>query len=270
MKALTRKPILMFLGITLALSAILCIPIIGMGMGTQGLLSVGIMWCPGLAAIFTSLICYKSIKGLGWHWGKSRWQLISYFLPFGYAGMVYGVIWILGLGQLDLITLSSIVTVPGVIKLLILATLGTGITALGEEIGWRGFLVPEMAKDLDWIRVSIYSGVIWILWHSPLILFSDYHSYTPIWFGWLCFAVMVMGNNFAFTWLRLKSDSLWTAVLLHGGHNFIIQALLDPLTLNTGKTFYFTTEFGIGLAVAGIIVGVIFWKIGDPLKKKTA
>jgi len=207
MKALTRKPILMFLGITLALSAILYIPIIGMGMGTQGLLSIGIMWCPGLAAIFTSLICYKSIKGLGWHWGKTRWQLLSYFLPFGYAAMVYGLIWILGLGQLDLITLSSMVTVPGVIKLLILATLGTGITALGEEIGWRGFLVPEMAKDLDWIRVSIYSGAIWILWHSPLILFSDYHSYTPIWFGWLCFAVMVMGINFAFTWLRLKSDS---------------------------------------------------------------
>lgn len=270
MKTLTRKPILMFLGITLALSAILYIPIIGMGMGTQGLLTLGIMWCPGLAAILTSLICYKSIKGLGWHWGKTRWQLLSYFLPFGYAGIVYGLIWISGLGQLDLMTLSSMVTVQGAIRLLVLATLGTGITALGEEIGWRGFLVPEMAKDLDWIRVSLYSGVIWLLWHTPIILFSDYHSNTPILFGWVCFAVMLMGTNFAYTWLRLKSTSLWTAVLLHGGHNFIIQAVLDPLTLNTGKTFYFTTEFGIGLAIAGVIVGIVFWKIGDPLKKKTA
>jgi membrane protease YdiL (CAAX protease family) len=269
MKAITRKPVLIFLGITLALSAILYIPIIGMGMGLQASLNLGIMWCPGLAAIITSLICYKSIKGLGWHWGKTRWQLLSYFLPFGYAGMVYGLVWIFGLGQLDYKTLSDMITVPGVIRLLILATLGTGITALGEEIGWRGFLVPEMAKDLDWVRVSLYSGVIWILWHTPLILFSDYHSNTPIWFGWLCFAVMVMGTNFAYTWLRLKSNSLWTAVLLHGGHNFIIQVMLDPLTLNTGQTFYFTTEFGIGLAVAGVIVGVIFWRFGDPLKKQT-
>jgi membrane protease YdiL (CAAX protease family) len=257
----------MFLGITLLLSSILYIPIIGMGMDTEGLLSLGIMWCPGLAAILTSLICYKTIKGLGWHWGKTRWQLLSYFLPFGYAGIIYVLVWTLGLGQFDNITLSSMVTVPGMVRLFLLATLGTGITALGEEIGWRGFLVPELAKDLDWIHVSLYSGVIWVLWHSPIILFSDYHSDTPIWFGWLCFAVMVMGSCFAYTWLRLKSKSVWTAVLLHGGHNFIIQAVLDPLTINTGKTLYFSTEFGIGLAAAGIIVGVIFWKIGNPLNK---
>jgi uncharacterized protein len=265
MKALRRKPVLMFLGITLALSAILYIPIIGMGMGIQGILSLAIMWCPGLAAIITSLICYKSIRGLGWRWGKTRWQLLSYFLPFVYAGVVYGLVWIFNLGQLDLITLSDFLTVPSIIRLLALATLGTGITALGEEIGWRGFLVPELIKDLDWIRVSLISGVIWLLWHTPLILFSDYHSSTPIWFAWLCFAVMLLGTNFAYTWLRLKSNSLWTAVLLHGGHNFIIQAVLDPLTLNTGKTFYFTTEFGIGLAIAGLIVGIIFWKNGNPV-----
>ncbi len=267
MKALIRKPVLMFLGITLLLSCILYIPIIGMGIGTEGLLSLGIMWCPGLAAILTSLICYKSIRGLGWYWGKTRWQLLSYFLPFGYAGIVYVLVWTFGLGQFDNITLSSMVTVPGVVRLFLLATLGTGITALGEEIGWRGFLVPELAKDLDWIRVSFYSGVIWVLWHTPIILFSDYHSSTPIWFGWLCFAGMVMGSCFAYTWLRLKSNSVWTAVLLHGGHNFIIQAVLDPLTINTGRTLYVSTEFGIGLAAAGIVVGVVFWKIGDPLNK---
>jgi hypothetical protein len=49
--------------------------------------------------------------------------------------------------------------------------------------GLLGFLVPELAKDLDWICVSIYSGAIWIAWHSPLILFSD-SPYTPLWFAW--------------------------------------------------------------------------------------
>lgn len=264
MKAIVRKPILIFLFITIALSAILYIPIIGLKMGTQGLLVLGLMWCPGLAAITTSFICYKSIKGLGWRWGQSRWQLISYFLPFGYAGIIYAIIWALNLGQLDFSTLASMAAIPALIKLLILATVGTGISALGEEIGWRGFLVPELAKDFDWIHVSIYSGIIWLVWHSPLIFFSDYHSYTPIWFGWLCFSIMVMGINFAFTWLRLKSKSLWTGVLLHGGHNFIIQIVLDPLTLDTGKTFYFSTEFGIGLAIAGLAVGAFFLKIGDP------
>lgn len=270
MEALLRKPVLMFLGITLALSAILYIPIIGMGMGVQGLLNLGIMWCPGLAALITSTICYKSIKGLGWHWGKTRWQLLSYFLPFGYAGVVYGLVWTLGLGQLDLFALSDMVTVQGVVSLLVLAIIGANIGALGEEIGWRGFLTPELGKDMGWIRVSLFTGGIWVLWHTPLILFSDYHSGSPIWLGWLCFAVMVMGTNFAYTWLRLKSGSLWTGVLLHGGHNFIIQAVLDPLTLSTGATSYITTEFGFGLAIAGVIVGLIFWRLGDPLNKQRA
>jgi membrane protease YdiL (CAAX protease family) len=266
MKSLARKPVLLFLGLTLTFSVILYIPIIGMGMGIQGLLNLGIMWCPGLAAIITSLICYKSIKGLGWRWGKTRWQLLSYFLPFVYAGVVYGLVWVLGLGKLDFVALSNTGTGEGVSKLLYLATLGTCITALGEEIGWRGFLTQEMAKDMDWIHVSLYTGIIWILWHIPLILFSDYRTGAPIWFGLPCFAIMVMGTNFAYTWLRLKSGSLWTGVLLHGGHNFILYEL-DRLTLNTGTTSYFTNEYGIGLAVAGVIVGVIFWQLGDPLAR---
>jgi membrane protease YdiL (CAAX protease family) len=93
---------------------------------------------------------------------------LSYFLPFVYAGVVYGLVWIFNLGQLDLITLSDFLTVPSIIRLLALATLGTGISALGEEIGWRGFLVPELIKDLDWIRVSLISGVIWLLWSGIL------------------------------------------------------------------------------------------------------
>ena len=262
-----RKPILIFLGITFGLSFLLYIPMIGMGLGTQGGLTAVLMWCPGIAAILTSRICYKSLRGLGWRWGQSRWQLLSYFLPFVYAGVVYGLVWAFGLGRVDAETLASMGSVQGVVTLLLLATLGTGITALGEEIGWRGFLVPEMAKDLDWVRVSLLSGLIWLLWHTPLILFSNYRSSTPVWFGWLCFAVMVLGISFPFTWLRLKSGSLWTGVLLHGGHNFIIQAVLDPLTLDTGKTFYFTSEFGLGLAAAGILVGLIFWKMGAPSER---
>jgi membrane protease YdiL (CAAX protease family) len=267
MKSLTRKPILIFLGLTLFLSTLFYIPIIDTNVGMQTPLILGLMWCPGIAAILTSLICYKSVKGLGWHWGKTRWQLISYFLPFVYAGVVYGCVWVFGLGKVDVTSLSSMNTISSIIYFIALATIGTGIAALGEEIGWRGFLVPEMAKNLDWIRVSLFSGAIWVLWHTPLILFSDYHSYTPVWFGWLCFTVMTMGINFAYTWFRLKSGSLWTGVLLHSGHYFIIQNMLDHLTISTGKTFYYTTEFGIGLAVAGIIVAIIFLKIGDPIKK---
>jgi hypothetical protein len=149
MKALKHKPILIFLAITIALSVLLYIPIIGMKTGVQGILNLGIMWCPGLAAIITRLICYKSLRGLGWGWGNTHWQLLSYFLPFVYIGIVYGLV--------------------------------------------------------------------------------------------------------------------WTGMLLNGGHNFILYET-DRLMINSGPTVYLTNNYEIGLALAAVIVGFIFWKLGDPTK----
>ncbi len=45
----------------------------------------------------------------------------------------------------------------------------TGVaTAAGEEIGWRGFLVPELAKGLPFTAVALVSGIIWAAWHYPI------------------------------------------------------------------------------------------------------
>ena len=41
-------------------------------------------------------------------------------------------------------------------------------TATGEEIGWRGFLVPELAKVLPFTGVALVSGLIWASWHYPI------------------------------------------------------------------------------------------------------
>jgi membrane protease YdiL (CAAX protease family) len=45
-------------------------------------------------------------------------------------------------------------------------------TVLGEEIGWRGFLVPELAKRHSFVATSLISGIIWALWHYPILLFE--------------------------------------------------------------------------------------------------
>ena len=66
--------------------------------------------------------------------------------------------------------------------------------------------------------------------------------------------------SFIMTWLRLKSGSLWTAVILHGSHNLFIQGFYDPLTIEKDITNYFTTEFGFGLAFIYSIVAYFFWK----------
>jgi membrane protease YdiL (CAAX protease family) len=70
---------------------------------------------------------------------------------------------------------------------------------------------------------------------------------------------MVIGSSFIYTWMRLKSGSLWTGVLLHASHNLFIQSFFDPITMDTGRTKYIIGEFGAGLALISVIFGIYFW-----------
>jgi hypothetical protein len=49
-------------------------------------------------------------------------------------------------------------------------------------------------------------------------------------------------------------------VLLHSSHNIAIQAIFTPLTGTTALTPYVIDEFGIGLVLAGLLVGWLFWR----------
>jgi membrane protease YdiL (CAAX protease family) len=83
------------------------------------------------------------------------------------------------------------------------------LTALGEEIGWRGLLVPQLAQVTSLRNVWLISSVVWLLFHLPLILGGDYHADgTPLWFSLLCFAVMVFSMSAVMASIRLASGSL--------------------------------------------------------------
>ena len=150
--------------------------------------------------------------------------------------------------------------------LTVLPLLSSAITALGEEIGWRGFLVPQLAKLTSFTKTSLISGVIWAVWHYPLIIFSNYRSLggsgssdIPLWFALACFTVMVIAISFVFNWFRIKSGSVWTAVFLHTTHNSFIQSLYADSTINKDITPWVAGEFGIGLALVTSVVAFVFW-----------
>ena len=84
------------------------------------------------------------------------------------------------------------------ILFLLLATvvLASCLSAL-ERLGWRGFLVPQLAKVTSYPRVAMISGVSWALWHYPIILFADYRGGGPLWYSIVCFTVMVLGITFS-------------------------------------------------------------------------
>jgi len=141
----------------------------------------------------------------------------------------------------------------------VIGIFGSMSTALGEEIGWRGFLVPQLSNITNYTYTSLISGAIWALWHYPLLIWGNYNNGAPAWYGLTCFTVMVISMSFVFTWFRLKSSSLWTGVMLHASHNLFIQGFFTPITIANSQSKYFIDEFGTVLAVVTLAFAVYFW-----------
>lgn len=253
----TRAELTTFLALTFALSAIFWWLIIEAGsLGAHGGLYVlALMWCPGASALITRLNFQHDLRGEGWGLGAPRWLALAYLLPVAYATVAYGAVWMLGLGRVDL---SGFTT--GAATFLVLGSIQSLIFATGEELGWRGFLVPKLAKTMSFGRLAVLSGAIWAVWHFPLIIFADYNSGTATWYSLLCFAAMVVALAVILAWLRLRSGSVWPAAIMHASHNLFVQGFFDRVTVDTGPTPWLTSEFGAGLAIAVGIAAWLFWR----------
>ena len=256
----SRSALITFLCLTFALSAVFYVLIVRAGsLGAHGGRYVfALMWSPGMSALITRLIFQHNVRGEGWGWrGRdgTRWAIVAYLLPLGYATVAYGIVWLAGLGGFDL----SRFRYP-VATFFLLGTFQSLLSATGEELGWRGFLVPALARTMSFTRVAVISGAIWAAWHVPLIVFADYNGGTPAWYSVLCFAVMVVSLGFPFAWLRLRSGSVWPAAILHASHNLFVQAFFDRVTVDTGPTRWLTSEFGAALALAVAVTAWLFWR----------
>ncbi|WP_244632480.1 MULTISPECIES: CPBP family intramembrane glutamic endopeptidase [unclassified Microbacterium] len=98
-----------------------------------------------------------------------------------------------------------------------LGALFNSVFAFGEEIGWRGWLVPALRPLGTWPAL-ILSGVIWGFWHSPIILLGYNFGRTDI-SGVLFMIGGCVAWGILLGWLRLRSASVWPAVLAHGALN---------------------------------------------------
>ncbi len=275
-RARAWKKIATFYGLTILFTA----PFELLDMRAQGniILTTGSMWSPALAAVVTLWLFGEGVRGLSWGWGSWRYPGLAYLIPLAYALPVYLLVWLSGLGGFAGVeTVSTLVKEYGLDSLPLPLALGSYVLivmtagflaktgrALGEEIGWRGFLVPELAKVTGFFGIGMISGLMWALWHFPSIIFSDYNMGTPAPYALACFTIMVVSGSFIAAWLQLKSNSLWPAAIYHGSHNMFVQMIFTPLTTDTGVTYYIVDEFGVGMAITSALGALIVWrKRGD-------
>lgn len=92
--------------------------------------------------------------------------------------------------------------------------------ALGEEIGWRGFLLPNLNRIYNDFISNFLTGIIWGVWHMPLFLTKTYEN--PV----IQYFIIVLLLSFLFSFVfKLSKKSLWPVIILHGIFNFSNQLL---------------------------------------------
>jgi membrane protease YdiL (CAAX protease family) len=179
-------------------------------------------WTPNIAAfIVLGLILREKggIRRLISGWGKWKvgiqWYLVA-ISPLFIAFLIAGVNMVLG-------GTTTGGTQPVVMSLLasLIIALVTGAT--GEELGWRGFLLPRLQERFTGLIASLVVGLIWALWHLPLWLLPGYGwDSVPYW----AFALSTISSSVIYTLVVNKTGgSILMASIIHLMTNFGFNVL---------------------------------------------
>jgi membrane protease YdiL (CAAX protease family) len=227
------------------------------------------MFAPAAAALIMRL--FVSREGLRGSFGPlRRWRylLIAVVLPIGLVLATVGISVAVGLGEFHTGTEK-----PFWFLLLVLLVVGTPVSAvlaLGEEYGWRGYLLRELLP-LGQVKASVIVALIWAPWHLPLLLVGlNYPDKDPL---RVLIAMTVLGIGLSLLLTRLfvaAGGSVLVAALLHGSLNAYGDRLSDSRHLS-GDPFVVSVGGAIGVAVLAVVVLVAYlWrrktavKGGDP------
>ncbi|PHZ84721.1 CPBP family intramembrane glutamic endopeptidase [Paremcibacter congregatus] len=126
---------------------------------------------------------------MSWNWAAWQYNRNAYLIPVIYVSVAYALVWSFGLGGVpseetiadwaqtlglqgrnQSVVLAMMIVLLGLIGFI--KYLGA---ILGEELGWRGFLIWELRKVMPFGVVSLVSGLIWATWHWPLVVYVIAH-----------------------------------------------------------------------------------------------
>ena len=131
--------------------------------------------------------------------------------------------------QLPTLSISSLLLIAAGFVLLAPLVFVNHILAFGEEVGWRGYLLPLLCRKFGVTRGIIIDGVLWGAVHAPLVAFGvnyarDYPG-AP-WSGMLMMIVFATSVGVFLSWLTIKTKSIIPASISHGVINALREAPL--------------------------------------------
>lgn len=208
-----------------------------------------VMWVPALATVLTiKFVTREGFAITNLRFGSWKPYLESGLLVPVCFALIYGLTWLLGLGQPDwgleqfqeLISSTagtelppmppSALVLPGLfLATLVMTPIVNGLFGFGEELGWRGYLLPKL-MPLGKPKAYIILGVVWGLWHLPLVLVGFTYPGYPLG-GTLAFIALTTVLGIYLNELTLRYRSSILAGWVHGVFNsqkLGVWALLFP------------------------------------------
>ncbi len=258
------------------------------------LISSAFMWGPGIAALMVrkwlAPDTWESV-GMGktstYNWG---WTVAAWAFPVVILGVHVGVIAFLGnqmhlqgFGTIDVSKEGIIAQVKTMMEAagqnpalalaqfdrplwqILLMNIGGGLIAgasinllfaLGEELGWRGYML-HITRQWGFWKSNTVIGVVWGLWHAPLILQGHNYPAHPV-AGVFVMVGFTLSLSFLMAYFREKSGNVFSAAAFHGTLNGIAGAM--ALFIQNGAEFW-GSAVGLSAMIAGVICTLVVFMV---------
>lgn len=143
-----------------------------------------------------------------------------------------------------------------------IAPVFNSIPAFGEELGWRGYLLPNLLP-LGESKALVISGLIWGLWHAPFVVLLGFHYPVHGAAGAAVFTIIVMLFGIYVGYLRLASGSTLLAAFAHGFFNSQFYGVWQLIFPNVNPLLGGMT----GLTGIVVLLPLAVWILEEKIKK---
>jgi membrane protease YdiL (CAAX protease family) len=255
----TRSPALREAGVFLAIAYVLALAI-AIALPRAGIAPLISLLMPVVAVAITVLVVLPRGRR------RAAWAEVGFGLP-PWRPMLVGVV-----GSMAILALSYLIAAGiGVVRFaapdggiggwaleLVLTLVVFGVVLLGEEIGWRGFLLLRLCAVMPGRRAVLATGACQAAFHLPLLTLTT--TYQSEGSRWIVVPVVMATLTLAgvwYGWLRLWSGSIWPVSYAHSAFNAALQG--GPrvvIATSPAAMAYTTTETGVVTLLIVLVTAV--------------
>lgn len=145
---------------------------------------------------------------------------------------------------------------------LVMATILSTLGQAGEELGWRGYLLPRLTERIGLVTASLMLGVIWATWHLPLFFAAGTDTYRQ---SFPLYALQITAYSVVLSWLYWRTGgSLLLTMFMHSALNNTKDILPSGVVEGTGPfTFDASLVFRLTVLVLWVPAAVLLVRMGS-------